>query len=159
MKKVFLSLLTVSALTIGVKEANAQAPYRTALGIAFDMGDGPTLIGPQIKHAFSGHSAGNAQVLFGDNNTVIGADYSYNKPFSGANGLNWFVGVGPQLSFVDHGDKDKTYFAIRPAAGLEYKIQSAPIGLHFDWKPWWNISNNTDFEAGRFTLGIKYVLK
>lgn len=143
----------ILSLVIGIQETKAQN-YRTALGLVVDLGDGPTLFGPQVKHSFDGRNAGNAQVLFGDHTTTIGVDYSYNQQFSGANGLGWYVGVGPQLTFID--DVDGTWFAIRPAAGLEYKIPSAPIGFHFDWKPWWNLSNESNFEAGRFTLGFKY---
>lgn len=90
---------------------------------------------------------------------VLGVDYSYNQPFAGTNGLGWYVGVGPQLSIHDNHHNDKTYFAIRPAAGLEYKIPTAPIAFHFDWKPWWNLSHNANFEASRFSLGFKFVLK
>ncbi|MFD1769849.1 hypothetical protein [Sphingobacterium suaedae] len=168
MKKVFLSVLAATFLTLGVQQANAQTPYRTALGLGIDLGDGETLFGPQIKHSFGGANAGNAQVLFGDNITVLGVDYSYNRQFPGTNGLGWYVGVGPQLAFVDHGgywhddrwdDDDHVDFAIRPAAGLEYKIPSAPIAFHFDWKPWWNLSHNSNFEPARFTLGFKFTLK
>ncbi|PRD44149.1 MULTISPECIES: hypothetical protein [Sphingobacterium] len=165
MKKVFLSLLAASFLAIGTNEVNAQARYRTALGLGIDLGDGPTLVGPQIKHFFDGANAGNAQVLFGDDVTVLGVDYSYNQAIAGTNGLNWYVGVGPQLAFIDGGrwwyddrNDDRTYFALRPAAGLEFKIPSAPLAFHFDWKPWWNLSNRSNFEPARFTLGFKFTL-
>ncbi|WDF67222.1 hypothetical protein PQ465_13000 [Sphingobacterium oryzagri] len=163
MKKVFLSLGTAALLAIGLQEAAAQTPYRTAIGIGIDVGDGPTLVGPQIKHSFGGANAGNAQVLFGDDVITLGVDYSYNKQIPGTNGLGWYVGIGPQLSFVDHSSRwfshdDETYFAIRPAAGLEYKIPTAPIGFHFDWKPWWNLTHNSNFEPARFTLGFKFTI-
>jgi len=159
MKKTLLSLAAVAALAFGAQEAKAQTPYKTAIGLGIDLGDGPTLFGPQIKHSFGGANAGQAQVLFGDNHTVVGADYSYNQQFRGTQGLGWYVGVGPQIDFISIGDFDQTNFAIRPAAGLEYKIPSAPLALHFDWKPWWNLSNDSNFEASRFSLGFKFVLK
>src|SRR5690606_30989194 len=166
MKKVFYSLLATSILAMGAQELKAQSRYRTALGLGVDVGDGPTLVGPQIKHFFDGQNAGNAQVLFGDDITTIGVDYSYNQAIPGANGLSWYVGVGPQLSFVDRGywwyDRDgdnETFFALRPAAGLEFKIPTAPLAFHFDWKPWWNLTNNSHFEPARFSLGFKFTLK
>ncbi|WP_437918825.1 hypothetical protein [Sphingobacterium sp. LRF_L2] len=164
MKKVFLSLLGCTLLVGGVQIVNAQTPYKTAIGLGIDVGDGPTLVGPQIKHSFGGANAGNAQVLFGDDVVTLGVDYSYNQQIAGTNGLGWYVGIGPQLSFVDrdrswYGGEDETYFAIRPAAGLEYKIPTAPIGFHFDWKPWWNLSHNSNFEPARFTLGFKFTIK
>lgn len=168
MKKVFLPLLVISILMLTAHESNAQARYRTALGLGIDLGDGPTLVGPQIKHFFDGANAGNAQVLFGDNVTVLGVDYSYNQAISGANGLTWYIGVGPQLTFIDRGrwwfrsddwDGNETFFALRPAVGLEFKIPTAPLAFHFDWKPWWNLSNYSHFEPARFTLGFKFTLK
>jgi len=170
MKKVFLPILTLFILMFAANEqANAQTPYRTAIGLGVDVGDGESLFGPQIKHSFSGRDAGNAQVLFGDHITVIGVDYSYNQRISGTRGLTWYVGVGPQLSFIDHGnwyDDDKhwdgdthTDFAIRPALGMEFRIPSTPLAMHVDWKPWWNLSHGSHFEASRFSLGFKFVLK
>jgi len=159
MKKLILSITAASLCLLSVQDLHAQTPYKTAIGLGIDLGDGPTLVGPQIKHSFGGANAGNAQVLFGDNIVTIGADYSHNKAFAGTNGLGWYVGVGPQLSFIDRGNDNSTSFAIRPAAGLEYKIPAAPLAFHFDWKPWWNLSNNTNFEASRFSIGFKYALK
>lgn len=155
MKKTLLSLAAAAALVFGFNEAKAQTPYRTAIGLGIDLGDGATLFGPQVKHSFGGANAGQAQVMFGDHVTVVGVDYSYNRPFAGAGGLGWYLGVGPQIAFNDN----NSAFAIRPAAGLEYKIPSTPLGIHFDWKPWWNLSNESNFEAGRFSLGFKFILR
>jgi len=167
MKHVLTLLLVSSFLLAGVHNADGQARYRTALGLGVDLGDGPTLVGPQVKHFFDPANAGNAQVLFGDNITILGVDYSYNQAIRGANGLTWYVGVGPQLTSVDSGrwwfadenwDGNETFFALRPAVGLEFKIPSAPLAFHFDWKPWWNLSNSSHFEPARFTLGFKFTL-
>lgn len=162
-KSISIGLMSLF-IFFGFSSLNAQN-YRNALGLAIDFGDGPTLVGPQYKHSFDGSNALNAQVLFGNHTTAIGFDYSYNQKFAGS-GLWWYVGVGPQLAFSDHGyfydnhyhDGDDTHVAIRPAIGLEYKIPSVPLGFHFDWKPWWNLSHNSYFEAARFSLGFKYIL-
>lgn len=150
MKKIISAVFMSLFLYSGV---NAQL-YNDALGLGIDLGDGSTLVGPQYKHFFDGANAGNAQVLFGDNFTVVGVDYSYNQKFAGS-GLGWYVGVGPQLGFYDGGSA----FAIRPAVGLEYVIPTVPLGFHFDWKPWWNLSNGSNMTAGRFSIGFKYILK
>lgn len=167
MKNLFLLFLVASILTVCMQDATAQSRYRTALGLGIDLGDGPTLVGPQVKHFFDATNAGNAQVLFGNDITILGVDYSYNQAISGANGLSWYVGIGPQLAFIDNGrwwfgdddwDGNETFFALRPAVGLEFKIPSAPLAFHFDWKPWWNLTNNSDFEPARFSLGFKFTL-
>lgn len=155
MRNRFLSLLTVFLFVFLAQESKAQ--YRNALGLGIDLGDGRTLVGPQLKHFFNAKDAANVQVLFADNHVLLGADYSYNQAISGARGLNWYIGVGPQLSFIDRGPfGNKTYFAIRPALGLEYKVPSAPLAFHFDWKPWWNLTDESDFEPSRFSIGFKY---
>lgn len=154
MRKRLLPLLAFFLLVFLAQESKAQ--YRTALGLGIDLGDGQTLVGPQLKHFFSANDAGNVQVLFADNNVLLGADYSYNQAIRGASGLNWYIGVGPQLNFVDFGPVNKTFFAIRPALGLEYKVPSAPLAFHFDWKPWWNLTDESNFEASRFSIGFKY---
>jgi len=163
MRKLFIPLLAVGFALGLTQTAQAQARYKTALGLGVDVGDGPTLVGPQVKHFFDGQNAGNAQVLFADHATTLGVDYSYNQAIRGANGLNWYVGVGPQLTFVERSNywfsDDRTYFAIRPAVGLEYTIPTAPLAFHFDWKPWWNLTNDSNFEPARFTLGFKFAFK
>jgi hypothetical protein len=170
MKKVILSFLTLFTLFFATQQkANAQTPYRTAIGLGIDLGDGETLFGPQIKHNFGGNDAVNAQVLFGDHITVLGVDYSYNRRIQGARGLYWYIGVGPQVSFIDYNKGYKNYhwknddthvdFAIRPALGLEFRIPSAPLAMHFDWKPWWNISHDVNFDPSSFSMGFKFVLK
>ncbi|WP_286650090.1 hypothetical protein [Sphingobacterium hotanense] len=173
MKKIILPILMSFGFLFAFTGVQAQTPYRTALGLGIDAGNGQTLFGPQIKHSFGGYNAGNAQLLFGDHITVLGVDYSYNQRISGARGLSWYIGVGPQLSFIDHGKWDDDWFddddrwdednhvdvAIRPAVGLEFRIPSTPLAMHFDWKPWWNLSHSSHFEPGRFSLGFKFVLK
>lgn len=154
MKKLLLSFTAAFTLALGAQEAKAQVPYGTALGLGIDLGDGQTFVGPQIKHNFGGFNAANAQVLFGGGATILGVDYSYNKSIPGAQGLNWYLGVGPQIGFGNN----NTAFAIRPAAGLEFKIPQAPLGMHFDWKPWWHLGDHSDFEPARFSIGLKFTL-
>lgn len=166
MKRLILSVFTAAFVIGAMNNAEAQS-YRTSLGVGIDVGDGPTLGGPQIKHFFDRENAGNAQVFFGDHMTLLGVDYSYNQAIRGARGLSWYVGIGPQLTFLDnnniwfdddHND-NHTHVAIRPALGLEFKIPTAPLAFHFDWKPWWNLTHNSSFEPARFTLGFKFTLK
>lgn len=145
--------LSMIALFVAISfAATAQSPYRTAGGLFIDVGDGSTLVGPTIKHFFTGENAIAGSVLFGNNSTFLSAEYSYNKPIAGAEGLYWNVGVGPQLGFWS----GETFLYVRPAAGLEFKIPSAPLALSFDWRPMWYLGNNSNFNAGRFGLSFKY---
>lgn len=159
MKKVLLSLLTVSALAAGVNEAKAQTPFKSALGVVFDGNDGAN-VGVQFKTALTGTSAAQFQAAFGDNFISLGGDWQYERSISGAEGLAWYVGVGAQLGFITskHVD-DKVFIGLRPQVGLEYKIPTIPFGLHLDYKPYLGLNNGANFDGDGFTFGIKYILK
>lgn len=149
MKKIALMIVLGATLSW---TASAQSPYRTAAGLFIDVGDGWSTVGPHIKHFFSGNDALTGLLLFGNNFTSLGAEYSYNKSIVGANGLYWNLGVGPQVGFSNN----HTSLAIRPSAGLEFKIPSAPLAFGFDWRPWWRVTDGSHFTPGRFGLSFKY---
>jgi hypothetical protein len=152
----FLSifLMLLGALTIKTASAQSGAPYNTGFGLFLDLGNGGTYVGPHVKHFFTENNAGQAMVLFGNDITILGVEYSYNKQVPNAGGLMWNVGIGPQVLF---GDGD-TGFAFRPQAGLEFKVPQAPLSVGFDWRPYWIVSPDSEFEAGRFGLTFKYTL-
>lgn len=152
----YLSLFLLTALfyfsATNFAKAQSGAPYNTAVGLFLDLGNGGTYVGPHVKHFFTEYDAGQAMVLFGNETTVLGVEYSYNKPIPNAGGLMWNAGVGPQVYFVN----DYTGFLIRPQVGLEFKVPQAPISIGFDWRPIWELTHGTSFEAGRFGLSFKY---
>jgi len=152
MKKLFKSVFAALFLSLGVSQANAQI-YNNSAGLAIDIGDGTTLVGPGFKHFFNANSAGEVELLFGNHTTIIQPMYSYNSGISGASGLNWLVGIGPAIAFGN----DKTEVAIRPKAGLEYKISNVPLALSFDWRPMFWLSDGGGSNVGRFGLGFKFV--
>lgn len=151
MKKFTLAALCGLFLLIFHYEAGAQS-YRTGAGLFIDAGNGRTFVGPHIKHFFSANNAGQAMILFAGRTTIIGAEYSYNQGIAGANGLTWYVGVGPQVAI----QRENSYFLIRPLGGLEFKIPSAPLAASFDWRPMWALGEYSDFEPGRFGVAFKF---
>lgn len=157
MKKLIFTFIAAAALfTVNLSDASAQ-DYKTGLGLGLDFGDGATLVGPSIKHFFTSRDAVQGEVLFGNHTTAINAFYQYHGNISGAPGLKWYVGVGPSVHFFSYAGYSNTTFAIKPMAGLDFKIPSAPISFAFDWRP--SIffgDNDTDFAAGRFGLGFRY---
>lgn len=150
MKKLFL-LFAVAILYLG-NDAKAQSG-RTSAGLSVDFGDGATLVGPAIRHNFTRHGVGQAELTFGGDQTFLGGFYQYQDAIRGAGGLDWYLGVGPQLAFGG----GNTDFYIRPMAGLNYKIDRAPIELSFDWRPAFYVGDNSDFTAARFGLGFRFV--
>ena len=157
MKKLLFTIIAAATLfTVNLSTVKAQN-YKTGLGLGLDFGNGSTLVGPSVKHFFTSRDAGQAEILFGNHTTAINLFYQYHGDFTGASGLKWFVGIGPSLHFFDFAGYNNTTFAIKPTAGLDFKIPSAPISFAFDWRP--SIffgDNDTNFEAGRFGLGFRY---
>lgn len=159
MKKKFFSIAIAAFCFITfTNQASAQrgSSYENGLGLWIDAGNGGTYVGPHLKHYFNSNDAGQVNLLFGNHTTVIGVEYTYNKDIDGAPGLKWNIGVGPQVSFFSQEGYSQTNFAIRPIAGLEYKVSGAPIAINFDWRPNWRLTHGNDFEAGRFGIGFKY---
>lgn len=158
MKKLFLPLLAVLSLTAISQEAKAQAPFKSALGVVFDGNDGSNF-GIQYKTALNGPQMAQFQLGFAKDWVNLGADWQYERPINGAEGLAWYVGVGAQLGFHTPNSKSATYFGLRPQIGLEYKIPTMPLGLHLDYKPYLGFTHHTGFHGDGFTFGIKYILK
>ncbi|MET0635718.1 MAG: hypothetical protein ABWZ25_06800 [Chitinophagaceae bacterium] len=149
-KTLFLGLLI---LGLSIYQVNAQSNYKTALGLTVDFGDGATEVGPSVKHFFAPNHAGQFEVLFGNHHTVIEAFYQYHKQIPNAEGLQWYLGIGPGVSLYDNGSN----FLLRPTGGLDYKISNVPLDFHFDWRPTIVFyDNDTDFEPARFSLGFRY---
>jgi hypothetical protein len=150
MKKlvILFSLFMVTAFTVKVK---AQYEYRTAAGLFLDAGSG-ALWGPSIKHYWDDFNAIQGMLLFG-NETLLGAEWSFNDYIRNANGLRWNVGVGPQLAFWTH----SVDFIVRPELGLEYKIPDMPFDFSLDWRPAWTLTHGSNFGGGRFGLAARFV--
>jgi len=158
MKKLFLPLIAVAALTFATSEAQAQTPYKSALGIVFDGYDGSN-VGIQYKTALTNVSALQLQAAFRNHWVSFGADWQYEKAIPGADGLAWYAGVGAQVGIWSYKGESSTGFGIRPQVGLEYKIPTIPIAMHLDYKPYLGLNNDTGFDGGGFTFGVKFVLK
>lgn len=145
--------LAVLATALCMTRANAQASYKTAAGLTVDFGTGVTLVGPSVKHFFQEQHAGQFEVLFGNNYTVIEAFYQYHGQIDNAAGLKWYAGIGPGVGLFEGGSD----FLLRPLAGLDYKINNVPLDFSFDWRPTLTFyDSDSDFEPARFSFGFRY---
>lgn len=154
MKKL-LSFILIMALfgTMGLK---AQSSYIWAGGLGIDFSSDFTFVGPSGKYFFSEEHAIQAELTFESNVTGITALYEYHQEFAGAEGLKWFVGGGPSLLFFGRGIG--TELALRPTAGLDYKIANVPLAISFDWRPIVALGDLRN-EVGAFGLGVRYVFE
>jgi hypothetical protein len=158
MKKLFLPLIAIVTLTVGANEAKAQTPFKSALGVVFDGNDGSN-VGVQFKTALQGPQALQLQAAFNNRWVSLGADWQYERPINGAEGLHWYAGVGAQVGFWSGDGDGHTLIGLRPQVGLEYKIPTIPIALHLDYKPYLGLNHDTGFHGDGFTFGVKYVLR
>ena len=147
MKKFVFSLSFVLFAALSI---NAQV-YTGAAGLGVELGEGFTLVGPSGKYFFSEHHAGQAELLFDDGVTAITLLYEYTSEFAGAEGLQWYLGIGPSFLLIDEGSSD---VGIRPLVGLDYKINNVPLAFSADWRPYLSLDEGS--EAGIFALGVRY---
>jgi hypothetical protein len=143
------------ALIIGNITVNAQSSYTTAAGLGLDLFSGATLVGPSAKFFLAEEHVIQAEVMFESNLTAITGLYEYHGNIEGANGLKWFAGAGPSILLFGNGFG--TEIAIRPVAGLDYKIPDVPLAFSFDWRPFIGLGDLSN-EAGAFGIGIRYVI-
>lgn len=153
-KKLLFTLIGCAGLLTLTTEKSMAQNYQTALGLRIEAGDGTTGVGFNAKHFFTRNNAIDANLIFYNGDVIgLGAEYQYNAPIAGVQGLDWYLGVGPNFLFGD----GNTYIQIRPVAGLDYKIPAAPIDFAFDWRPAFTL--NSDFDsvnAARFGISIRY---
>jgi hypothetical protein len=93
----------------------------------------------------------HADVSFGDG---VGIDFLWDfiyKPLGGE-AFNWYAGVGPYIR-ID----DPFWFGVAGELGLEYRFNTVPIVLGLDWRPAFNIVENTDFHAEGFGFNARWV--
>lgn len=152
MKKIFFAFFVLVMATTAV---NAQG-YKTGLGLGLDFGEGKTMVGPTVKYFFNEKGAIEGDLLFGGGSTMVSVFYQHHGNIADAGGLKYYLGGGPSIELVKGGS---SFVALRPMAGLDYKVAQAPLAISFDWRPaLWFYSGDTDFQPGRFGMGFKFVL-
>jgi hypothetical protein len=92
----------------------------------------------------------HADVSFGND---LGIDLLFDFQYRplGEEALNWYAGVGPYAVFSD----PFTLGAVGEV-GLEYRFDF-PMSVSADWRPYFRIIDDTDFDAGGFGLNVRYI--
>jgi len=94
----------------------------------------------------------HADVSFGNNGVGVEALYDFlYKPLEGES-FHWYVGAGPYVFLAD-----PFGLGVAGEVGLEYHFNGAPIAIGADWRPAFNIVENTDFYWGGFGFNVRYV--
>ena len=141
MKKILIIAVLAFA---GLQLSNAQE-----IGVRFG-----NIVGNDVAVDFAwAFNAGriHADVSFGNG---VGAEALYDFLYAplGDENLYYYVGVG---AFAWIGDP----FSLGASGevGLEYRFLSVPLALGIDWRPNFEIIENTSFHGDRFGLNLRFV--
>ncbi len=164
---------------VRASSAEGGSSYTTGFGIRLGYESGLT-----IKHFFKSSNAieGILSTGWGYGGFRITGLYEYQKAFSGAKGLNWFVGGGLHFGsytgryygyygyygsgyYDKHGNWHPTGYKERYASvgfdlilGLEYQFDGAPFTIGLDIKPYFDFYGRNDHYADG-ALTLRYILK
>ncbi len=94
----------------------------------------------------------HADLAFGSGGFGIDFIWDFMYHPLGNEAFNWYLGAGPYLIF----GYDFNFGAIAEI-GLEYRFINAPIALGFDWRPYFEIVDDTHLSAKGFGLNVRYV--
>ena len=143
MKRILL-VATLTIITLGI--ANAQE-----LGLRFGQVSGGNIA---VDGIFSTgqFSRIHADVSFGSGGVGIDALWDFLYRPLGDEAFNWYVGAGPYTFIGNTFD-----LGITGEIGLEYRFKGAPLVLGADWRPYFELIDETQFHAGGFGLNIRWV--
>ncbi len=142
MKKMIFSLVLIGTLQlVNAQEVGFRFGETLGLGVAID---GVFSVGEMSRV--------HADLSFGNSGMATEVLYDFiNKPTK-LEELNWYVGVGPSM-FIG----DEFVFGVCGEIGLEYRFEEVPIVLGIDWRPNFEILEDTSFDADEFGINIRYV--
>ena len=94
----------------------------------------------------------HADISFGDGMGIDALwDFAY-RPF-GDEALNWYAGVGPYAQI----GSNVFNLGVAGELGLEYRFKF-PVSVSADWRPMFQIIDNTSLDFGGFGVNIRYVI-
>lgn len=142
MKKLLIIVIVITSFAT----ANAQE-----VGLRFGYVSGGNVA---IDGIFS---TGDFSRIHGDlsfGNNGVGVDLLWDflyRPLSGE-AFNWYVGAGPYV-FIG----DNFHLGAVGEIGLEYHFNGVPIAIGADWRPRFQLIDETNFGADGFGLNVRWV--
>jgi len=151
MKKI---LILASALLITMSAFSQN--YERAAGIRLG-----TSIGVTYKQFLTAGSAFEAMVsldIIGKNDRKINysayGEYHYNLD---VDGLSLFAGPGASIGMFVAGDyRDRAVLSLELIGGVEYKLQSYPMIIAFDWNPQLQMVTDAGIKPANFGISLRY---
>jgi hypothetical protein len=157
MKKLITIMCLTVIATIGIYSASNAQGYRNAIGGRFGTANGitfkTTLGGNKMLDLIANFRSNDGYDYF----RVTGLYEIYN-PIQGAQGLNYYYGLGGSVGSRTRkwDDKNQAYLAIDGVLGLDYKFAEAPLNLSLDWKPAIELAPGTEFDSSGLGLSIRF---
>lgn len=153
MKKLVLLLFLSTMLSICVNAQSLGRTYKTALGVKVWDGGGisfKTFLIPNRALELIGYYN-----KYGIRLTGL---YEIHGNIEGAAGLKWYVGPGAHIAFYKYKGYygDRSIAGIDGIAGLDYKINKAPLNLSVDWQPSFEFADNRGFAGSWGGFGVRY---
>lgn len=148
MKKFRLLVFAVGISIFGTLELSAQE-----LGIRFGNVNGNNVALDGV-FALGEFSRIHADLSFG--NGGVGIDALWNPVYEdlGSSDFKWYAGFGPSLFLADD-----FKFGVAGEIGAEYPFSEVPITVGLDWRPYFILVEDTNFDAGGFGLNIRWRFK
>jgi hypothetical protein len=157
MKKLITIMCLTVIATIGIYSTSNAQGYRNAIGGRFGTANGitfkTTLGGNKMLDLIANFRSNDGYEYF----RVTGLYEIYN-PIQGAQGLNYYYGLGGSVGSRTRkwDDKNQAYLAIDGVLGLDYKFAEAPLNLSLDWKPAIELAPGTEFDSSGLGLSIRF---
>jgi hypothetical protein len=154
--------LTAVLFFLFARSTFAQS-YQTGVGARLGYYNGFT-----VKHFVNKINAVEGLLSFRWSGIIVTGLYEWQKPVTGVENLDWQIGGGAHLGFVNGNDYSDTYYhhhyndnftviGVDFILGLEYTFKEAPFTLGLDWKPAVNFTGG--FWGDGLGLTIRYNLK
>ncbi|NBC82204.1 MAG: hypothetical protein GVY19_02370 [Bacteroidetes bacterium] len=163
MKKIVIGLLLCGAWLINAK---AQSDYKTSIGIRLGAANGLT-----VKHFTSDATSLEGILSTRWDGFIITGLYEINQDVFDTRNFNFYYGGGAHVGFWDLNNRptpwdsrddefdDNSYVAIGidGIVGLEYTFDEVPFNLSLDWKPAFNLIEDTGFWFEHFGLSVRFI--
>jgi hypothetical protein len=145
MKKFKLLVLVFGIAFLGTLELSAQE-----FGIRFGNVNGNNVALDGV-FALGEFSRVHADLSFGGGG--VGIDALWNPIYDDIadSDFKWYAGFGPSLFLADD-----FRFGVAGEIGAEYPFSEVPITVGLDWRPYFILVENTNFDAGGFGLNIRW---
>ena len=151
MKHIICSVIVLIMGSVAIAQG-----YKTAIGF---KGGYPGYGSISVKHYLSSVNAIEGNIGTGSYGLWMQGLYEWNHDLP-TNGLNWYIGVGPNVGFQSSKLNNGSIFYLSGSAllGIEYTFNNIPLNLALDSGPIVQVLPQIGFGWGG-GLAVRYAIK